>query len=126
MKLAQGEYVALERVENAYSASRIITQIYVHGDSLQDHLIAVVVPDPEFLVATVKRISGTTLSVDDRAALGKALLDEKVKEAILQELNKQGKKAGLKGFETVKKIHLTMDMFTTDNDTLTPTLKIKR
>jgi len=126
MKLSQGEYVALEKVESAYSSSPLIAQIFVHGDSLQDYLVAIVIPDPEYIVQLVKRVSDTHIVSSDRAALDKAVQDAAVKAAIMEELNKQAKKAGLRGFETVKQIHLTMEMFTSDNDTLTPTLKIKR
>lgn len=34
-KLAQGEYIAPEKIENIYIRSEPIAQIYVHGDSLQ-------------------------------------------------------------------------------------------
>ncbi|KIJ44209.1 hypothetical protein M422DRAFT_30387 [Sphaerobolus stellatus SS14] len=126
MKLAQGEYVALEKVENAYSGSPCISQIFVHGDSLKDHLIAVIVPDAEHVCNLVKRLHGHTIHVTDEKAVAEAIRDLKVKSALFEEINKQGKKSGLKGFESVKKILLTMDMFTAENGTLTPTFKIKR
>lgn len=34
-KLAQGEYIAPEKIENIYIRSDPVAQIFVHGDSLQ-------------------------------------------------------------------------------------------
>ena len=46
-KLAQGEYVAPEKLENIYVKSDLIMQIFVHGDFLSSFLVAIVVIDPE-------------------------------------------------------------------------------
>jgi hypothetical protein len=126
MKLAQGEYVALEKIENAYSASPMIAQIYVHGDSLQDHLIAIVIPDTVQLAGIASKLAGKHVRPEDAAALEAAARDERVHKAIMTELTRQAKKVGLKGFESVRKIHVSLEPFTPENDTLTPTLKIKR
>ncbi|KAF8516910.1 acetyl-CoA synthetase-like protein [Hysterangium stoloniferum] len=126
MKLSQGEYVALEKIESAYSAIPLISQIYVHGDSLRDHLVAIVIPDLEFLAGVASKISKKQVLPSDNEALEAAARDPLVKAIIFEELMKQGKKKGLKGFESVKNIHVSLDAFTTENDTLTPTFKIKR
>ena len=97
MKLAQGEYVALERVESLHSACPIVAQLYVHGDSLQSYLIGIVFPDPIQLAALASRVWGTNVSPQDQVALDKAVLDPKVKDEILQMLNKQARAAGLNG-----------------------------
>lgn len=44
-KLSQGEYIAPEKLENAYGEIDLVKQIFVYGDSLQSNLVAIVVPD---------------------------------------------------------------------------------
>lgn len=39
-KLAQGEYIAPEKIENVYVRSAPVAQVFVHGDSLQVNLWA--------------------------------------------------------------------------------------
>jgi long-chain acyl-CoA synthetase len=126
MKLAQGEYVALEKVENMNSASPIVQQIYVHGDSLQSYLIAVVIPDPVVLAPLASTIIGKKITPDNTEALTEAVKNPRVIQGVLGLLTKEAKRNGLAGFEYVKRIHLTMDPFTVDDNTLTPTLKLRR
>lgn len=38
-KLAQGEYVSPERLENVFQKSEFIDQIFIHGDSYQTYLV---------------------------------------------------------------------------------------
>lgn len=126
MKLAQGEYVALEKIENAYGSCTLLAQIYVHGDPLQDHLVGIVVPDPAALALLVNRTLSQRVDAEDAAGLDVLVKDERVVQAIMDEMTREGKKAGLHGFEMVKKIHVTLEAFTSENGLLTPTLKIRR
>uniref|UniRef100_A0A8C5BR25 Arachidonate--CoA ligase n=1 Tax=Gadus morhua TaxID=8049 RepID=A0A8C5BR25_GADMO len=119
-KLAQGEYIAPEKIENVYVRSDALAQVFVHGDSLQACLVAVVVPDPDFLCGWVKKslgLEGSYLELSGR---------QEVKAAILDDLLTIGKQAGLKSFEQVKAIHVHDQMFSVQNGLLTPTLKAKR
>ena len=47
-------------------------------------------------------------------------------KAIIDNFNELAKANKLSGLEKIKKIHLIDDMFTMENDILTPTFKIKR
>ncbi|KND28858.1 oxidoreductase [Streptomyces acidiscabies] len=49
VKLAQGEFVALSRLEGVYVTHPLIRQIYVYGNSERAHLLAVIVPTRENL-----------------------------------------------------------------------------
>ncbi|ERE68890.1 long-chain-fatty-acid--CoA ligase 6-like protein [Cricetulus griseus] len=138
-KLAQGEYVAPEKIENIYIRSEPVAQIYVHGDSLKAFLVGIVVPDPEVMPAWAQKkgIEGTYQELCANKELKKAILDDMVR---------LGKESGLYSFEQtkygshgyppaeksenrttmVKAIHIHSDMFSVQNGLLTPTLKAKR
>ncbi|KAA1474866.1 acetyl-CoA synthetase-like protein [Dentipellis sp. KUC8613] len=126
MKLAQGEYVALEKIENLYSSLPLVGQIFVHGESLQAYLLAVVVPDPVQFAQLASQVTGQAVSESDAKTLQELCSDERIVQAVLAELTREGKKNHLKGFEMVKRIHLTMDPFSVEDNTMTPTLKIRR
>lgn len=123
-KLAQGEYIAPEKIENVYAKDSLVAQIFVHGDSLQSSLVAVLVTDEaalkSFLAAKAPKIAKQNLSH------GELCQHPEVAQLVLSQLNKVGKKGGLRGFELVKAIYLEKDQFTMENDLLTPTLNVKR
>uniref|UniRef100_A0A7N8XX28 Long-chain-fatty-acid--CoA ligase n=1 Tax=Mastacembelus armatus TaxID=205130 RepID=A0A7N8XX28_9TELE len=118
-KLAQGEYIAPEKIEGIYMRSDAVAQVFVHGDSLQACLVAVVVPDPDFLSGWTKRtlgVQGSYQKLCDR---------EDVKMAILDDMLRLGKEGGLKSFEQVKAIYIHTELFSVENGLLTPTMKAK-
>ncbi|XP_075900588.1 long-chain-fatty-acid--CoA ligase 1a isoform X2 [Nelusetta ayraudi] len=118
-KLAQGEYIAPEKIETVYTLSDPVAQIFVHGDSLQACLVAIVVPDPDFLPMWLKK-KGIEGSYSELCK------NKEVKKAILEDLIRLGKEAGLKSFEQVRDIALQPELFSVQNGLLTPTLKAKR
>ncbi|XP_032482709.1 long-chain-fatty-acid--CoA ligase 6 isoform X4 [Phocoena sinus] len=118
-KLAQGEYIAPEMIENIYIRSEPVAQMYVHGDSLKAFLVGIVVPDPEVMPSWAQKrgIEGTYAEL---------CTNKELRKAILEDMVRLGKESGLHSFEQVKAIHIHSDMFSVQNGLLTPTLKAKR
>lgn len=54
-KLAQGEFVAPERIEAVITKSPLIAQCFLYGDSLESVCLAVVVPDKDELKKWIRR-----------------------------------------------------------------------
>ena len=121
-KLQQGEYVAPEKIENVLTDSPYIEQIFVHGDSLQNYLIAIIVPNKAHIIEFLKK-KGIECDVNNCQNYYE---NEELKIDILKDLENIGRKADFKGFEIIKKIYLSPEPFTVENDLCTPTLKVRR
>lgn len=118
-KLAQGEYVAPEKVEQVYMLSKYVAQVFVEGNSLETFTIAIAVPDPEVFPGWAK---GQGYEGD----VATLCENKEIKKIILDDFIRLGKEAGLKGFEQAKVIHLHPELFSMENGLLTPTFKSKR
>ncbi|KAJ0744612.1 putative long-chain-fatty-acid--CoA ligase [Helianthus annuus] len=118
-KLSQGEYVAVENIESAYSRCPLVTAIWVYGNSFESFLVAVVVPDRMAIEewATKNNESGDYISL---------CKNPNVRKYVLDELNSEAKDNKLRGFEMLKAVHLEPVPFDFERDLITPTFKLKR
>lgn len=126
-KLAQGEYVATERLESIYSsASSLISQVFIDGNSLETYLVGIIGVTPEPFVHLLKSELNIDVSASDLSKIQSYFGRKDVRKAVLKKLTKDVAPAGLKGFEKIQNVKLYIDPLSPENGTLTPTLKIKR
>lgn len=122
LKLAQGEYISPERIENVYLAnSSILAQAYVHGDSTQSNLVAIFGLDPVQFAPYASALLKKSIDAGDLAAVAEAAKDNRVRAAVVRDLEKIGKKNKFNSYEKVKAVHLELEPFTIENELLTPT-----
>ncbi|KAL4993658.1 hypothetical protein BDV10DRAFT_178593 [Aspergillus recurvatus] len=127
LKLAQGEYISPERLEGIITSELgYFAQAYVHGDSMQTFLVAIFGVQPEMFAPFASKVLGRTIEPTDIACIKAMLQDNKIKKAVLRDLERVAKKHKLAGYERVKNCALMVEPFSVENDLLTPTLKLKR
>ncbi|XP_038680822.1 long chain acyl-CoA synthetase 1 isoform X1 [Tripterygium wilfordii] len=119
IKLSQGEYIAIEHLENIYNITPIVEDIWVYGDSFKSMLVAVVVPHEE----NTKKwayINGQKGSLSELCSL------DLLRKYILQELKSTAERNKLRGFEYIKGVILDPHPIDMERDLVTATLKKKR
>jgi fatty acid CoA ligase FadD9 len=103
LKLAQGEFVTLAKLEAVFGNSPLIRQIYVYGNSAQPYLLAVVVPTEDALAG------------NDIQAL---------KPPIAESLQNVAKETGLQSYEVPRDFIIETTPFTLENGLLTGIRKL--
>lgn len=59
-KLSRGQYIAPEYLENVYKGAPVLSDIYIHGESIRNFIVAVVNIEPEQFKIFGKNIPGST------------------------------------------------------------------
>lgn len=123
-KLAQGEYVTPEKIEGLYlSKFPYIAQLFVHGDSKESFLVAVVGLDPIAAKQYMEhRFHDKIVKEDDIVEFFKSPRNRKI---LLQDMNKLIADQ-LQGFEKLHNIYVDFEPLTVDRGVITPTMKIRR
>lgn len=103
LKLSQGEFVSVAKLEAAFRASPLVRQIFVYGSSSRPYVLAVVVPSEDALA------SGGDLEA-----------------RIAKSLRVVAKSAGLRPYETPRSLLIEATPFTLENGLLTGTGKMAR
>ncbi|KAG5422222.1 FAA24 [Candida metapsilosis] len=125
-KLAQGEYISPEKIENRYlSANPIINQLYVHGNSLKSYLVGIAGIDYEQGLKFLNSEFGINkIGMSEEEMLAQMNKVE-VKTKLLHILN-DNVRGQLNGFELLHNIHIEINPLTVERDVVTPTFKLKR
>jgi fatty acid CoA ligase FadD9 len=98
LKLAQGEFVTVAKLEAVFGNSPLVRQIYVYGNSAHSYLLAVVVPTEE---------------AQERADL------DALKALIAESLQNVAKQAGRQSYEVPRDFIIETTPFTLENGLLT-------
>jgi fatty acid CoA ligase FadD9 len=105
LKLAQGEFVTVSKLETLFGDSPLVREIYIYGNSTRSYLLAVVVPTEE------------ALAQHD---------PESLKPLIGDSLQKVAKAAALQSYEIPRDFIIETTPFTMENGLLTGIHKLAR
>lgn len=119
IKLSQGEYIAIEYLENVYNNTPIVEDIWIYGDSCKSMLVAVVVLHEENTKSWAY-LNGHMGSFTEFCSL------HQLQKLVLSELKTTAERNKLKGFEHIKGVILESCPFDIEKDLVTATLKKKR
>ncbi|AKS35179.1 carboxylic acid reductase [Mycolicibacterium goodii] len=107
LKLSQGEFVTVSKLEPLFGDSPLVRQIYIYGNSARAYLLAVVVPTEDAL-----RQSGGSLDA--------------LKNAITASFQDIARSSGLQSYEIPRDFLIETTPFTLENGLLTGIRKLAR
>ncbi|MDT5149738.1 MAG: fatty acid CoA ligase FadD9 [Mycobacterium sp.] len=107
LKLSQGEFVTVSKLEAVFASSPLVRQVYVYGNSARAYLLAVIVPTEDSL----SHVGGVV---------------EALKPPISDSLQNVAKEAGLQSYEIPRDFIVETTPFTLENGLLTGIRKLAR
>jgi len=120
VKLSNGEYIALERLESTYKSTLYVSNICVCADSYQSRPVALIFPVEARLQELAKEKKLENLNFEQLCA------NKEINSVVLQACIAQANKADFKPAELLAAISLVPDEWTPQNGLVTAAHKIKR
>lgn len=119
-KLAHGEYLSPERIENIYLAKNpLIEQLFLYGDPTRNFLVGIVGISFEGGCELLKR------SFRNEKELLEEINTPGVKQQVLLQWNAHVRQL-ISGIERMKNVYIEINPLTVERGVVTPTLKLKR
>ena len=119
-KLAQGEYIAPEKLENIYKhAHSLISAVYIYGDSLKSSIVAVVNIEGNHIKKFAEQVGVADDTPENLAA------NSQIKKKLIEFLDAEAKNSKLNPLERVKAVHIETRPFG-ELKLLTEAFKLKR
>ena len=141
-KLSQGEYIPCELLETQLTSSPYVAQVWIHGESTDNFIVAVVVPSFEalqdcpllskearVLAATAFRKASTGPAAErkeDSEEAWAVCRSAEVNAFIKEQLLSLCAKNQLPHFQYPRAVLLDPVLWTTENNLVTPSFKLKR
>ncbi|XP_054160038.1 long-chain-fatty-acid--CoA ligase 4-like, partial [Oppia nitens] len=119
IKLSNGEYVSLSKVEVELKALPFVANVCVYGHSEENYLIALIVPNDDYLnkLSTISSVETTTTAINT---------DNYIEQRVLHAIQEFCGQSGLTRAETPRRVYLCRDQWLPDNGLLTSSFKLKR
>ena len=117
-KLAQGQFVSPEFLQNIYIQSLFVEQIYIHGDLLADSVSAVIVPNRKYTQAYVLEHHLENFDMNNP--------HPQFIDAVRQDLRSIAENESLRKHEIPSRIIIDFEPFTSQNGLLTSSMKLCR
>lgn len=120
VKLSNGEYIALEKLESVYKSCYYIENMCVHADSMHSKPVGLIVP----IEAPFRKFLAEN-GIENKD--WKALCESKdARQTVLKSLQEHAKNSGLKGNEIISDLWICKDLWTPEMGLLTAAQKLKR
>ncbi|OBA20033.1 acetyl-CoA synthetase-like protein [Metschnikowia bicuspidata var. bicuspidata NRRL YB-4993] len=126
VKTANGEYIALEKLESTYRSNSLVANICVYADQSKVKPIAIILPNEPHLKNLLKDDKLVHADSLHSKELGDFYTDKKVIAAVHNSLLQTGKTQGLKGIELIQNVVLIDEEWTPQNGFVTSAQKLQR
>ncbi|KAI9331215.1 hypothetical protein BDR26DRAFT_922214 [Obelidium mucronatum] len=126
VKLSNGEYIALEKLESNYKVSKFVQNICVYADPEQSYAIALIQPIEKEIRSLAVQLNLFPNIEADKLDFQELCGRKEIRDGVLASLKEVAKTIGFKPAEVVGQVLLSHEEWTPQSGLLTAAMKLQR